>query len=227
MRDQNVVWVRPHKSPGATRHSIHRSASCQPPALYPDDPTVFPSEGTCAFMPHTSRAPGRPHRSLLGAAARGTETSTTRSLSAIAERSWVKPAPRTRFRAAALREIGDTYPCVVRRSCPAAAQPYRRGEANADTDHGRRHHHVRHPRAHQDRPKQPNNHSTGKPIQVCGPSVPFSFPDGRQDLVTLTVPPRALPDQTRAPLFSFPLVHPAVKGRRVPDHPLPATINSD
>ena len=35
-----------------------------------------------------------------------------------------------RFRAAALREIGDTYPCVVR----AAAQPYRRGEANADTD---------------------------------------------------------------------------------------------
>ena len=165
-------------------------------------------------MPHTSRAPGRPHRSLLGAAARGTETSTTRSLSAIAERSWVKPAPRTRFRAAALREIG------VRRSCPALS-PRR----------GKRRYRPRSSSSPCSTPastpgsakttKQPLDRKAHTSLWTIG-SVFLSRRPPRSGYVNSSRACSHGPDE-RA-LFPFPLVHPAVKGRRVPDYPFPPLL---
>ena len=106
----------------------------------------------------------------------------------------------------------------------AAAQPYRRGEANANTDHGRRHHHVRHRRAHRDRPKQakqPLDRNAHTSLWTIG-SVFLSRRPPRSGYVTSSRACSHGPDE-RA-LFPFPLVHPAVKGRRVPDYPFPPLL---
>ena len=166
-------------------------------------------------MPHTSRAPGRPHRSLLGAAARGTETSTTRSLSAIAERSWVKPAPRTRFRAAALREIG------VRRSCPALS-PRR----------GKRRYRPRSSSSPCSTPastpgsakttKQPLDRKAHTSLWTIG-SVFLSRRPPRSGHVNSS--PACSPGPDEGAPFLFPSCSPGRKGTPSAGSPLPATVN--